>query len=187
VRHRRRTCLRRSARADRRGAADGVAQDHHPCAAAPTTAKRWNNCAATPPARVAGRARPVAGLLAKHKLTTGLFVFVLGIGQRARANQRRRASGAQAEDRLARRHHAPRACQRWSSCSGWRPWCRAPDCTSFVWCLRNFASRSERTTAFSRPMPSCARRWCRRNPNHPRRPHRPLIARRPVRTTAQFG
>ncbi len=30
VRHRRRTCLRRSARADRRGAAGGVAQDHHP-------------------------------------------------------------------------------------------------------------------------------------------------------------
>ena len=30
VRHRRRTCLRRSARTDRRGAADGVAQDHHP-------------------------------------------------------------------------------------------------------------------------------------------------------------
>ena len=77
-----------------------------PYAAAPTTARRWNNCAATSRARLAGRARPVAGPLAKHKQSTGLFVSGLGFGQRARANQRRRASRAQAQDRLARRHHA---------------------------------------------------------------------------------
>jgi len=56
---------------------------------------------------------------------------------------------------------------------------------NFVW--RSERTPAARTTAFSHPTPSCARRSCRRNPNHPRRPHRRARARRPERITAQRG
>jgi hypothetical protein len=36
------------------------------------------------------------------------------------------AGGAQAQDPLARRHHAPGDVARWSSCSGWPRWCPRP-------------------------------------------------------------
>ena len=45
------------------------------------------------------------------------------------SDQQRRAGGAQAEDALARRHHAHRAWRRWSSCSAWRRSSHDRDCT----------------------------------------------------------
>ena len=57
------------------------------------------------------------------------FITRPALASRARANQRRRASRAQAQDPLARRRHPPRACRRWSSCSGWLRWCPDRRCT----------------------------------------------------------
>ena len=53
------------------------------CAALPTTARRWSNCAATSPARLAGRAGPEAQPLARHKQSTGLFVSGPGLSASA--------------------------------------------------------------------------------------------------------
>ena len=69
VRHRRRTCLRRSTRADRRAAAGGVAKDHHPIDASCSPARGRSSksrdsptCAPPTPIRTrptrSGRCRP---------------------------------------------------------------------------------------------------------------------------------
>ena len=65
--------------------------------------------------------------------------------------------------------------RRWSSCSGWRPWCPGRGCTSFA------------SMACWHRTPSCARWWCRKRPRRPRRLCHPPIARRTVRTTARCG
>ena len=72
-----------------------------PCAAAPTTARRWSNCAATSPARLwpTSACRPTPP---------------------GRWCSSSRPPGAT----------APRtwSCRRWSSCSGWRRWCHGRGC-----------------------------------------------------------
>jgi hypothetical protein len=101
-----------------------------------------------------------------------------GTGQRTRANQRRRAGGAQAQDPVARRHYAPGAetgratvstdcraldegpklcegaalqgCRRTSSCSGWQSWFDAKLGQPLI-CLR-----AERASDCLRPGPPAA-------------------------------
>ena len=88
------------------------------CAAAVMIAKRWIDCAATSPARLADRAGPEVRPLVRHKQSTGQFVSGLGAGQRARADECRRTGGVDAQDPLARRHHvATLSCPR-SSAAG---------------------------------------------------------------------
>ena len=88
------------------------------CAAAVMIAKRWIDCAATSPARLADCAGPEVRPLVRHKQSTGQFVSGLGAGQRARADECRRTGGVDAQDPLARRHHvATLSCPR-SSAAG---------------------------------------------------------------------
>jgi len=108
VRRRRRTCLRRIARADRRDPAGGVAQDHHPIDEAAHPSGRARQGAGPdhpgqqrqrygrgPHAQAAaGRAGPVARPLARHKQSTGLFESGLGLPHRLRPT--RRPEGADA-------------------------------------------------------------------------------------------
>ena len=98
-----------------------------------------------------------------------------GAGQRARTDQRRRAGGAQAQDSLARRHHAP------------------GDVAAGV----HAAAGSAGATAEAAPDPLPRRAGAQRQaaraggaaraPSRPRRPHNPPSARRTVRTTARCG
>ena len=67
-----------------------------------------------------------------------------GPGQRTRANQGRRTSGAQAQDALARRHHAPADVAALVHAAAGRAGTAAAPAPDSVWCPLNFAARSER-------------------------------------------
>ncbi len=115
-----------------------------------------------------------------------------GTGQRARANQRRRAGGAEAQDSLARRHHAPgdiaAGVHAAAGGAGATP-AAAPDP---LWCPRNFAARSERTPASRARRAGTQRQAARAGGGRKSRrrrpkPRRPPSARRPACITAQCG